>query len=104
CIRRQRMMMSISVWFSMWPICSLPVTFGGGSNKVKTGCFAISEPGSGVFTEKSFSLTQYSAQRTSIAAGSYAFGRSCGIRAGVNHDITGVKRESANAETHESRD
>ena len=33
----------------------------------------------GVFTEKSFSLTQYSAQRASIAPGSYDLGNSCGM-------------------------
>jgi len=25
-------MMSISVWLSMWPMCNRPVTFGGGNN------------------------------------------------------------------------
>src|SRR5438034_4405231 len=52
----------------MWPMCRRPVTFGGGSSKVKTGCVS---PGAGVRAEKSFSFTQYSAHRASMAAGSY---------------------------------
>src|ERR1700704_7120103 len=70
----QRTMMSIWVWLSMWPVCRRPVTFGGGSSRVNTGRVS---PGRGVDTEKSFSLTQYSAQRASIA--SYALGRSWGM-------------------------
>ena len=38
-IRRQRMMMSVSVCSNMWPMCSRPVTLGGGSRMVK-GCAA----------------------------------------------------------------
>ena len=30
CMRRQRMRMSCSVLFKAWPMCSAPVTFGGG--------------------------------------------------------------------------
>ena len=30
-IRCQRARMSISVWLKAWPMCRLPVTFGGGS-------------------------------------------------------------------------
>src|SRR5208282_2860802 len=66
-------MMSICVWLSMCPMCSRPVTFGGGNSSVNTGRVS---PGGGVGTENSFSLTQYSAQRVSIAPGSYALGRS----------------------------
>src|SRR5208282_1030639 len=66
-------MMSICVWLSMCPMCSRPVTFGGGNSSVNTGRVS---PGGGVGTENSFSLTQYSAQRVSIAHGSYALGRS----------------------------
>ena len=54
-------------------MCSRPVTFGGGNSSVNTGRVS---PGGGVGTEKSFSLIQYSAQRVSIAPGSYALGRS----------------------------
>ena len=31
CIRRRRVSASIRVWSSAWPMCSEPVTFGGGS-------------------------------------------------------------------------
>ncbi|MCU1247035.1 MAG: hypothetical protein JWQ49_64, partial [Edaphobacter sp.] len=76
-IRCQRTMMSICVWFNMCPMCRRPVTLGGGKSKVNTGRVS---PGGGVGTEKSLSFTQYSAQRVSIAPGSYALGRSCAIR------------------------
>ncbi len=36
--------MSLSVWFSAWPICKMPVTFGGGSTIVYVGASG-SEPG-----------------------------------------------------------
>src|SRR3984957_6097318 len=80
-MRCQRTMMSICVWLSMCPMCSRPVTFGGGRSRVNTGRIVFSEgrPSGGVETEKSFSLIQYSAQRVSIAPGSYALGNSCGI-------------------------
>jgi hypothetical protein len=48
-------------------MCSRPVTFGGGNSNVNTGRVS---PSGGVDTENSFSLTQYSAQRASIAPGS----------------------------------
>ena len=48
-------------------MCRRPVTLGGGSSSVKTGRVS---PGLGVGAEKSFSATQYSAQRVSIAPGS----------------------------------
>src|SRR5712692_8082165 len=75
-MRCQRTMMSICVWLSMCPMCKRPVTLGGGNNSVNTGRVS---PGAGVGTENSFSLIQYSAQRASIAPGSYALGSSCGI-------------------------
>ena len=68
-MRRQRMMMSISVWLSMWPMCSRPVTLGGGSNSAKARA-ASGEPGGGVRTENSFSCAHFSAQRGSMALGS----------------------------------
>ena len=77
-MRCQRMMMSICVWLSMCPMCSRPVTFGGGSSRVNTWA-DVSPSGRRGGREKSFSLTQYSAQRVSIAPGSYALGRSWGI-------------------------
>src|SRR5882672_10337951 len=80
CMRRQRRMMSISVCSNICPMCRLPVTLGGGSSRLKTGFWVSSEPELGVGTEKSFSLTQYSAQRGSIAEGSYVFGSSCDMR------------------------
>ena len=36
-------MMSICVWFSMCPMCSRPVTFGGGSSSVNTGRVSSSD-------------------------------------------------------------
>jgi len=42
-------------------------------------------PGGGVGTEKSFSLIQYSAQRASMAPGSYALGRSWGMAMGLTN-------------------
>ena len=39
-MRCQRARMSISVWLSMWPMCSRPVTLGGGSSMVKLRCVA----------------------------------------------------------------
>ena len=35
-----RVIMSISVWFSIWPMCRRPVTLGGGSSRVKMGAEA----------------------------------------------------------------
>ena len=36
-IRFQRATMSGSVWFRAWPMCSVPVTLGGGSTMLKAG-------------------------------------------------------------------
>src|SRR5271170_6719391 len=72
-MRCQRTIMSICVWPNMCPMCNCPVTLGGGNSSVNTGRVS---PGGGVETEKSFSLIQYSAQRVSIAPGSYVLGRS----------------------------
>src|SRR5436305_13688489 len=55
-MRCQRVMISISVWLSMCPMCKRPVTLGGGSNIVKIGLAACGEPGTGVSTEKLFSV------------------------------------------------
>src|SRR5262245_19300733 len=74
------MTISISVCSNMCPMCKLPVTLGGGSSRVNPGSFFALVAASGVVTEKSFSLTQYSAQRGSIAPGSYVLGSSCAIR------------------------
>src|SRR5258707_8625060 len=101
-MRRQRTMMSISVCSNMCPICRLPVTLGGGRSSVNTGVFAASGPDSGVFTEKSFSATQYSAQRISIALGSYVFGSSYDIAQQDSIDITGAPRKWANPEEDRS--
>src|SRR5215471_8654938 len=75
-MRCQRTIMSICVWLSMCPMCSRPVTFGGGNSSVNTGRVS---PGAGVGTENSFSLTQYSAQRASIAPGLYVLESSRGM-------------------------
>src|ERR1700730_3260689 len=99
----------------MWPMCKRPVTFGGGSSRVNTGRVS---PSGGVGTENSFSLIQYSAQRVSIAPGSYDLGSSCGIQVScgtdfrprprraqlggskpslrMNFDITGARKEGSN--------
>src|SRR5580704_11947175 len=63
----------------MWPMCSEPVTFGGG--------MAIDQCGRGSFTSarKSFSSNQYVAQRSSISCGSYALGISRVISAAAFH-------------------
>src|SRR5713226_1904686 len=58
----------------MWPMCSDPVTFGGGITIENTG------PGSFAFALNSSSLTQKSAHRGSICCGSYAFAISRAIR------------------------
>src|SRR5215467_14474569 len=72
-MRCQRVRMSISVWSSMCPIWSDPVTFGGGMTMENTG------PGALASARKSSSLTQYSAQRGSICCGSYVLGISRAI-------------------------
>src|SRR6267143_3203402 len=66
-IRCQRVRMSISVCSSMCPMCSDPVTFGGGITIENTG------PGSLASALNSSSFTQKSAHRGSICCGSYAF-------------------------------
>ena len=100
-MRCQRTMMSISVWSSMCPMCSAPVTLGGGSSMVNVlGCPTLVSLGGacpeaergggtgwgffasvcgGVLTENNFSLTQYCAQRCSMALGSYALDNSWGM-------------------------
>src|SRR5579863_2843386 len=83
-------MISICVWLSMCPMCRRPVTFGGGNSNVNTGRVS---PGGGVGTENSFSLIQYSAQRVSIAPGSYALGRSWAI---INSALSVSHQHSAN--------
>ena len=40
-MRCQRTAVSMTVWSSMWPICSDPVTFGGGTTSEKVGPGAI---------------------------------------------------------------
>src|SRR5271170_7582391 len=77
----------------MCPMCSRPVTFGGGNSSVNTGRVS---PGGGVGTEKSFSLTQCSAQRVSIAPGSYALGRSWAMVSKKPSAI--MNRQSVNAD------
>src|SRR5712691_2367068 len=73
-MRCQRVRMSISVCSSMCPICSEPVTFGGGITIENTG------PGAFESALNSASFTQKSAQRGSICCGSYAFAISRAIR------------------------
>src|SRR4029077_11004281 len=58
----------------MCPMCSDPVTFGGGIT------IAYAGPGADGSAWNSFSLTQYSAQRDSIRCGSYALAISRAIR------------------------
>src|SRR5271154_1587367 len=72
-MRCQRVRMSISVWSSMWPRCSEPVTLGGGMTMEKAG------PGLDGSALKSCSSTQYWAQRGSICPGSYALAISLDI-------------------------
>src|SRR5450432_2046760 len=73
-MRCQRVRISISVCSSMCPMCSEPVTLGGGITMENTG------PGAFTSARNSCSLTQNSAQRGSINCGSYAFAISRGIR------------------------
>src|ERR1700731_222850 len=73
-MRCQRVRMSISVWSSMCPMCSDPVTFGGGMTIENTG------PGAFASALNSSSFTQKSAHRGSICCGSYAFAISRAIR------------------------
>src|SRR5712692_8996114 len=72
-MRCQRVRMSISVWSSMWPICSEPVTLGGGMTIENTG------PGALASARNNCCSTQARAQRGSICCGSYAFGISRGM-------------------------
>jgi hypothetical protein len=58
-------------------MCSRPVTLGGGNSRVKTRGASFA---GGVLTANSFSRTQYSAQRASMAPGSYALGSSWDMR------------------------
>src|SRR5215471_12433892 len=104
-MRCHRVRMSISVWSSMWPMCSEPVTFGGGITMEKTG------PGACGSARKRLSLTQNSAQRRSICCGSYALAISRAMPAHapdgyadlevycVNFDYTGSKVGSSNRPT-----
>src|SRR6266513_2268714 len=73
-IRCQLVRMSISVWSNMCPMCSDPVTFGGGMTIENTG------PGAFASALNSSSFTQKSAQRGSIWCGSYALAISRAIR------------------------
>src|SRR5436309_3835069 len=75
-MRCHRVRMSISVCSSMCPMCSEPVTFGGGITIENTG------PGALGLALKRASLTQKSAQRGSICCGSYALAISRAIRCG----------------------
>ena len=68
--------MSISVCSNMCPMCSEPVTLGGGITIENTG------PGALGSALNSSSFTQYSAQRGSICCGSYAFAISRAIQCG----------------------
>src|SRR5580704_17882085 len=72
-MRCQRVRISISVWFSMCPMCSDPVTLGGGITIENTG------PGALASARNNSSFTQNSAQRGSICCGSYALAISRGI-------------------------
>src|SRR5467141_973863 len=73
-MRCQRVKISISVWSIMCPMCSEPVTFGGGITIENTG------PGAFGSARKSCSRTQNSAQRGSICCGSYVLAISRAIR------------------------
>src|SRR5690242_10012040 len=69
-MRRRRLIASISVWLRAWPMCSEPVTFGGGST-IENGGFP--DEASAV---KYPAATQRSYIGASSAAGSQAPGRS----------------------------
>src|SRR3954471_10789969 len=69
-MRRRRLIASIRVWLSAWPMCREPVTFGGGST-IENGGF--SDEASAV---KYPAATQRSYIGASSAAGSQAPGRS----------------------------
>src|ERR1700738_5053541 len=68
-MRRRRVSASIRVWSSAWPMCRLPVTFGGGSTIEYAGLLLA---GSAVKYPASSQLW-YSPLST--AAGSHCFGR-----------------------------
>src|SRR3954452_12093714 len=69
-MRRRRLIASINVWLRAWPMCSEPVTFGGGST-IENGGFP--DEASAV---KYPAATQRSYIGASSAAGSPAPGRS----------------------------
>src|SRR5690349_215588 len=83
-IRYQRVRMSISVCSSMCPMCSEPVTFGGGMTIENTGPEVL---GSAL---KRASFTQNSAQRGSICCGSYALAISRAISCKFSRDSAEV--------------
>jgi hypothetical protein len=66
---------------------------------VNTGRVSLS---AGVSTEKSFSLTQSSAQRASIAPGSYAFGNSVFVKfsgmKNIQHSVINVRQRTGAAD------
>src|SRR2546430_369618 len=82
-MRCQRVRMSISVWSSMWPICSEPVTFGGGMTMQKAS------PGAAGSARKRSPFDQNSAHFPSISCGSYALE--------ISRAILGIAREIAKA-------
>src|SRR5579864_3818338 len=87
-MRCHRVKMSISVWSSMWPICSTPVTFGGGITTENTG------PGALGSALNRASLTQNSAQRGSICCGSYALAISRAIECNSPENSAKVLRSA----------
>src|SRR3981081_951838 len=68
-MRLRRVSASISVWSSAWPMCRLPVTFGGGSTIEYAGLLLA---GSAL---KYPALTQPSYRSPSAAPGSHDLGR-----------------------------
>src|SRR5215472_6185127 len=79
-MRCQRVRMSISVCSSMCPMCSEPVTLGGGITIENTG------PGVLGSALNRASFTQNSAQRGSICCGSYALAISRAISCNFSRD------------------
>src|SRR5712692_3806460 len=71
-MRCHRVRMSISVWSSMWPMCSDPVTLGGGMTMEKRG------PGALRSAWKMPVSTHHRDQCGSNCCGSYAFSNCMG--------------------------
>src|SRR5258708_19254105 len=98
-MRLRRVSASISVWSSAWPMCRLPVTFGGGSTIEYAGlpldASALKYP----------ALTQPSYSCDSASPGSQDLGRASaeGVELAVTAPFYGVRRARSSAPALQAR-